>query len=920
MSHSSKELRTAFLDFFAERGHEIVPSSPLVPANDPTLLFTNSGMVQFKDVFLGRESRASQRAVTSQRCLRAGGKHNDLENVGYTDRHLTFFEMLGNFSFGDYFKRDAIRFAWEFMTGVLGLPPERLWCTVYLDDDEAASLWLDDIGVDKRRFARIGADENFWSMGDTGPCGPCSEIFYDHGEGVPGGPPGSPDAEGDRYVEVWNLVFMQYDRNAQGKLTPLPKPSVDTGMGLERLSAVMQGVTSVYDTDLFRSLIEAAAEATRTRNLTSNSLRVIVDHIRACSFLIVDGVLPGNEGRGYVLRRIIRRALRHGHKLGVEEPFFHSLVASLDAEMGQAYPELTEHRAHVERVLLQEEERFAETLAKGMRLLEGVIADLPGGAALPGETVFRLYDTYGFPEDLTVDIARERGLTVDREGFEHAMKGQRTRSRRASRFEALAHDLPSLSEETEFLGYESLEADGEIVALFDGEANPVERLSAGDTGIVVLDRTPFYAESGGQVGDTGRLWGGAGGLSGDADRLAGGNGNPSDDAERLVGGTDRQSGGTGRRTDDEDRPSGDTSRQSGAAAEFRVSDTRKLDAAHGHIGSLASGELAVGAQVSALVDAERRAAIVLNHSATHLLHAALRDVLGSHVQQKGSLVAPDRLRFDFSHYEPVSGDELEQIEALVNEQIRLNTAAETRVLPFDEAIAAGAIAFFGDKYGDDVRVLTLGEFSTELCGGTHVSRAGDIGLFKITSESGIAAGQRRLEAVTGRGALDWVNAGETVLRDVAGLVKGGRDDVRDKVAQIIERARKLEREVAKLKSRLATGGGRDLLDETENVNGVQLLVARLDGADVKALRSAADRLKDKLGSGVVVLGSVEGSKVYLVAGVTKDLTDRLHAGKLIKPVAKRVGGSGGGRPDFAQAGGTLPDKLDEALALVKTSL
>ena len=892
MSHSSKELRTSFLEFFAERGHEIVPSSPLVPANDPTLLFTNSGMVQFKDVFLGRESRASQRAVTSQRCLRAGGKHNDLENVGYTDRHLTFFEMLGNFSFGDYFKRDAIRFAWEYMTEVLGLPPERLWCTVYLDDDEAASLWLDDIGIDKSRFARIGAEENFWSMGDTGPCGPCSEIFYDHGEGVPGGPPGSPDAEGDRYVEVWNLVFMQFDRNAQGELTPLPKPSVDTGMGLERLSAVMQGVHSVYDTYLFRSLIEAAAAATGTRDLASNSLRVIVDHIRACSFLIVDGVLPGNEGRGYVLRRIIRRALRHGYKLGVEEPFFHSLVASLDAEMGQAYPELTEHRGHVERVLLQEEERFAETLDKGMRLLEGAIADLPGGAALPGETVFKLYDTYGFPEDLTADIARERGLGVDREGFERAMKGQRTRSRQASRFEALAHDLPSLSEETEFLGYEDLEADGEVVALFDAEAKPVERLGEGDTGIVVLDRTPFYAESGGQVGDTGRL-------SAEAGRLA-------DDAVRMAGYTGRLPG---------------TPHEAfGAAAEFRVSDTRKLDAAHGHIGSVASGEIAVGARVIASVDAERRAATVLNHSATHLLHAALREVLGSHVQQKGSLVAPDRLRFDFSHYEPVGNDELEQIEALVNEQIRLNTAAETRVLPFDEAIAAGAIAFFGDKYGDDVRVLTLGEFSTELCGGTHVSRAGDIGLFKITSESGIAAGQRRIEAVTGRGALAWVNAGETVLREVAGLVKGSRDDVSDKVVQLIERARNLEREVAKLKSSLATGGGRDLLDEAEEVNGVQLLVARLDGADVKALRSAADRFKDKLRSGVVVLGSVEAGKVYLVAGVTKDLTDRLHAGKLIKPVAECVGGSGGGRPDFAQAGGTLPEKLDEALALVKTSL
>ncbi len=892
MSHSSKELRTSFLEFFAERGHEIVPSSPLVPANDPTLLFTNSGMVQFKDVFLGRESRASQRAVTSQRCLRAGGKHNDLENVGYTDRHLTFFEMLGNFSFGDYFKRDAIRFAWEYMTEVLGLSPERLWCTVYLDDDEAASLWLDDIGIDKSRFARIGAEENFWSMGDTGPCGPCSEIFYDHGEGVPGGPPGSADAEGDRYVEVWNLVFMQFDRNAQGELTPLPKPSVDTGMGLERLSAVMQGVHSVYDTDLFRSLIEAAAAATGTQDLASNSLRVIVDHIRACSFLIVDGVLPGNEGRGYVLRRIVRRALRHGYKLGVEEPFFHSLVASLDTEMGQAYPELTEHRGHVERVLLQEEERFAETLDKGMRLLEGAIADLPSGAALPGETVFKLYDTYGFPEDLTADIARERGLSVDRDGFERAMKGQRTRSRRASRFEALAHDLPSLSEETEFLGYECLEADGEIVALFDAEANPVERLSKGDTGIVVLDRTPFYAESGGQVGDTGRLLAEPGRFADDMTRMPGYTGRLSDTPHELFG----------------------------AAAEFRVTDTRKLDAAHGHIGSLASGELTVGATVSASVDAARRAATVLNHSATHLLHAALREVLGSHVQQKGSLVAPDRLRFDFSHYEPVGNDELDEIEALVNEQIRLNTAAETRVLPFDEAIAAGAIAFFGDKYGDDVRVLTLGEFSTELCGGTHVSRAGDIGLFKITSESGIAAGQRRIEAVTGRGALAWVNAGETVLREVAGLVKGSRDDVSDKVVQLIERARNLEREVAKLKSSLATGGGRDLLDETEEVNGVQLLVARLDGADVKALRSAADRFKDKLGSGVVVLGSVEADKVYLVAGVTKDLTDRLHAGKLIKPVAECVGGSGGGRPDFAQAGGTLPDKLDEALALVKTSL
>ena len=862
MNHSSNELRKAFLDYFAARDHEIVPSSPLVPANDPTLLFTNAGMVQFKDVFLGRESRASRRAVTAQRVMRAGGKHNDLENVGYTDRHLTFFEMLGNFSFGDYFKRDAIRYAWEFMTEVLGLPAERLWGTVYLDDDEAASIWLDDIGIDKRRFARLGEDDNFWAMGDTGPCGPCSEIFYDHGDGVDGGPPGSGDDDGDRYVEVWNLVFMQFDRNAAGELVPLPKPSVDTGMGLERIAAIMQGVHSIYETDLFRNLIESAATATGTRDLGSNSLRVIADHIRACSFLIADGVLPGNEGRGYVLRRIIRRALRHGYKLGIEEPFFHALVANVEADMGQAYPELAAQRRHVERILLQEEERFAETLAKGMRLLEGVIADLPAGASLPGETVFRLYDTYGFPEDLTADIARERGLTVDRAGFEHAMTGQRTRSRRASRFEALAHDLPSVAEETAFLGYECLEADGEVVALFDAEAQPVERLTAGATGIVVLDRTPFYAESGGQVGDTGRL--------------------TSDDAE------------------------------------FRVSDTRKLDAAHGHIGSLASGDLAVGDKVSASVDAARRAAIVLNHSATHLLHAALREVLGAHVQQKGSLVAPDRLRFDFSHYESVGSDELAQIETLVNEQIRLNSAAATKVLPYDEAIASGALAFFGDKYSDDVRVLTLGDFSTELCGGTHVSRAGDIGLFKITSESAIAAGQRRIEAVTGRDALAWVNAGETMLRDVAGLVKGSRDDVRDKVAQLIERARNLEREVRNLKGRLATGGSRDLLDEAEIVDGIKLLAARLDGADVKALRSAADKLKDRLGSGVVVLGSVEADKVCLVAGVTRDLTSRHHAGELIKLVAECVGGNGGGRPDFAQAGGTLPDKLDEALALVRT--
>ena len=860
MKQTSSELRQSFLDYFEQRGHEVVSSSPLVPANDPTLLFTNAGMVQFKDVFLGRESRRIPRAATAQRCVRAGGKHNDLENVGYTARHHTFFEMLGNFSFGDYFKREAIHFAWEYVTKVLGLPPERLWCTVYEDDDEAASIWLDEIGVAKQRFARLGEHDNFWAMGDTGPCGPCSEIFYDHGEAIAGGPPGTADADGDRYVEIWNLVFMQFERNAAGELSPLPKPSVDTGMGLERLAAVMQGVHSNYDIDLFKRLIEAAATATRTADLGNNSLKVIADHIRASSFLIADGVLPGNEGRGYVLRRIIRRALRHGHQLGVEEPFFHSLVASLENEMGAAYPELERRREHVERVLLQEEQRFAVTLAQGMRLLDEVIAKLPSGGKIPGETVFKLYDTYGFPEDLTADVARERGLGIDQAGFDTAMAGQRDKARKASRFEAAVSDLPALEQATEFLGYEQLEAEATVVTLFNAERQAVQRLDAGNGGIVVLDQTPFYAESGGQVGDAGLLAG----------------------------------------------PSG----------HFEVADTQKLGSAFGHIGSVAEGSLAVGERIAARVDAERRAAIVLNHSATHLMHAALRSVLGDHVQQKGSLVAPDRLRFDFAHYEALTAEELERIEALVNAQIRINTAAETRVVSYDEAIQAGALAFFGDKYGERVRVLKLGEFSTELCGGTHVRRAGDIGLFKITSESGIAAGVRRIEAVTGLGALDWVRASESQLQEVAGLVKGTRDDVKDKVAQLVDRSRALEREVQALKAKLASGSGRELLDEVREVAGIKVLTARIDGADDKALRTATDQLKDKLGSGVVVLGSVEGGKVRLVAGVTKDLADRVKAGELIKPVAECVGGRGGGRADFAQAGGTLPDKLDEALALV----
>jgi alanyl-tRNA synthetase len=862
MSLTSSELRRAFLDYFAQQGHEIVPGSSLVPANDPTLLFTNAGMVQFKDVFLGRESRAIPRAATAQRCVRAGGKHNDLENVGYTARHHTFFEMLGNFSFGDYFKREAIHFAWEFITQVLGLPPERLWCTVYEDDDEAASIWLDEIGVDESRFARLGAADNFWAMGDTGPCGPCTEIFYDHGPGIPGGPPGSPEQDGDRYIEIWNLVFMQFDRNEQGELSPLPKPSVDTGMGLERIAAVMQGVHSNYDIDLFVSLIEAAAAATGTTDLESKSLRVIADHIRACSFLVADGVLPSNEGRGYVLRRIIRRAVRHGYMLGQEQPFFYTLVGAVEEQMGEAYPELGERRAHVERVLHQEELRFAETLTHGMRLLEDAIEGMPAGGVIPGETVFKLYDTYGFPEDLTADIARERQLTIDQAGFDRFMEAQRARARKASHFSAARSGAPRLEEPTEFLGYEMLEADGHVLALYDAEGRPVSSLQEGERGIVVLNRTPFYAESGGQIGDTGEL--------------------------------------AGR-----------------AAAAFDVEDTQKLGNAFGHIGVVTRGSFDVGDRVRAAVDAERRAAIVLNHSATHLLHAALRRVLGDHVQQKGSLVAPDRLRFDFSHYEPVSAAQLEEIERLVNAEIRRNVAADIRVMDYDEAIGAGALAFFGDKYGDKVRVLKLGDFSTELCGGTHVSRAGDIGLFKIVSEGGVAAGVRRIEAVTGPGALEWVGTADKLLRNVAGLVRGGRDEVLDKVSQIIERGRSLERENEALKAKLASGGARDLMQEVEEVAGTKVLAARLDGADGKALRDAVDRLKDKLGSGVVVLGAVDGDKVRLVAGVTKDLADRLPAGRLIAPVAERVGGRGGGRPDFAQAGGNAPERLDEALGLVK---
>jgi alanyl-tRNA synthetase len=859
MKHSSNELRQSFLDYFAQRGHEIVPSSPLVPANDPTLLFTNAGMVQFKNVFLGQEQRKIPRAVSAQRCVRAGGKHNDLENVGYTARHHTLFEMLGNFSFGDYFKREAIHYAWDFVTGELGLAPERLWCTVFEDDEEAAQIWLEEVGVDPARFGRLGAKDNFWAMGDMGPCGPCSEIFYDHGPDVAGGPPGSPDEDGDRFVEVWNLVFMQYERNESGELSALPKPSVDTGMGLERLAAVMQGVHSNYETDLFKGLIADAMEATKTRDAQNKSLRVIADHIRACSFLITDGVLPGNEGRGYVLRRIIRRAVRHGYKLGTEEPFFHTLVESVEAQMGAAYPELGEQRQHVERVLRQEEDRFAETLSHGMRILEDAIESLPAGGVIPGETAFKLYDTYGFPEDLTADVARERGLSVDHAGFAVSMEQQRERARAASHFVLDRSKLPNIDTPTAFTGYDTLYREAAVTALFvDNE--PAEMLESGTAGIVVLDATPFYAESGGQVGDTGILEG--------------------DDLR------------------------------------FEVDDTQKLGQAHGHLGRLLEGRLAVGDVVHAHVDAQRREATVLHHSATHLLHAALRQVLGTHVQQKGSLVAPDRLRFDFSHYEPVKPEELNRIERLVNERIRENAAAETQEMDYEAAIAAGALAFFGDKYADTVRVLTLGESSTELCGGTHVARTGDIGLMKIVAETGIAAGVRRIEAVTGQVAESWVENGDALLREVAGLVKGSRDDVAEKVGQLLERNRGLERELEALRGKLASGSGRDLIEQAVDIKGVKVLAARLDGADSKALRNAADQLKDRLGSGVVVLGAVEDDKVRLVAGVTKDLTETVKAGALIGPVAEHVGGRGGGRADFAQAGGNDPEKLDSALALV----
>ncbi|PWG60959.1 alanine--tRNA ligase [Sediminicurvatus halobius] len=854
---TSAEIRTAFHEFFRERGHEVVPSSPLVPANDPTLLFTNAGMVQFKDVFLGREQRPYSRAVTSQRCVRAGGKHNDLENVGYTARHHTFFEMLGNFSFGDYFKRDAIRYAWTFLTEVLELPPERLWVTVYEEDDEAAQLWLEDIGVDPGRFSRIGAEDNFWSMGDTGPCGPCSEIFYDHGPEVPGGPPGTPEEDGDRYVEIWNLVFMQYDRAADGSLAPLPSPSIDTGMGLERIAAVVQGVHNNFEIDLFRNLVSAAARLAGTDELENSSLRVIADHIRACAFLIVDGVFPSNEGRGYVLRRIIRRAVRHGYKLGIAEPFFHRLVAPLVTEMGDAYPELPAAQETVERILRQEEERFRETLEQGLKLLGEDLDRLEGGT-IPGETVFKLYDTFGFPVDLTADIARERGLELDMAGFERAMTAQRERARAASTFRAEYGGAADFGGRSDFTGYTESEDVGRVIGLYR-EGGAVNRLEAGDQGMVILDRTPFYAEAGGQVGDTGWLV-----------------------AEGFV---------------------------------FEVQDTVRYGAAHGHLGVVREGGIGLDEAVDARIDRERRARTELNHTATHLLHAALREVLGEHVRQKGSLVAPERLRFDFAHFEPVTREQLQRVEALVNDQIRADEPAEIFETDYDKAIALGAMALFGEKYGDRVRVVRFGDFSTELCGGTHVARAGRIGYCKLVSEGGVSAGVRRVEAVTGDAAVRWVQDVEARLGRVSELLRVSPENVAVRVEQELERSRGLERELGRLQQKLASAAGSDLAGRAEPVDGLQVLASRVDG-DGKSLRETVDQLKNKLGSAAIVLASVDGGKVRLVAGVTPDATDRIKAGELVNAVATQVGGRGGGRADFAQAGGSDPERLDQALASV----
>ena len=873
---STSDIRRDFLEFFRGKGHTIVPSAPLVPGNDPTLLFTNSGMVQFKDVFLGAEKRSYVRAADVQRCLRAGGKHNDLDSVGYTARHHTFFEMLGNWSFGDYFKKDAIAWAWELLTEVWKLPKDRLLATVYHTDDEAYDIWLNDIGLPPERIVRIGdnkgapfASDNFWQMADTGPCGPCTEIFYDHGPEHAGGPPGSPDEDGDRYIEIWNNVFMQFDRAADGTLTPLPAPCVDTGMGLERLAAILQGVHSNYEIDLFQALIRHAAELTGTSDLDNKSLRVIADHIRASAFLIVDGVLPSNEGRGYVLRRIIRRALRHGWMLGVREPFFHKLVATLDTLMGEAYPVLRQGRATAERALKAEEERFAETLDSGMRIFNDVAARSSGTGhegVIPGADAFRLYDTYGFPLDLTQDMARERGMSVDLAGFDAAMAQQKETARAAGKFGGgtqLPADLVATLQPTQFLGYDSLTEGGlQVVALLKG-GRPVEALEAGDDGIVLLDRTPFYAESGGQVGDTGEL-----------------------DAQGV---------------------------------RFTVGDTVKLAGQfHAHVGSLQAGVLRKGDRLVGAVDAERRASTILNHSATHLLHAALREVLGTHVQQKGSLVAPDRLRFDFSHFQPVSPAELAEIERRVNAEIRANHEGEVHHMGMQEALDFGAIALFGEKYGEHVRVLRFGPTSTELCGGTHVGRTGDIGLFKIVSEGGVSSGVRRIEALTGQGALDHVEQEERRLVEAAALLGGTSGEVTDKLRALLDRQRKLERELDALRAKAASGATADLAAQAVDVSGLKVLAARLEGFDAKALREAVDRLRQQLGDSVVVLAGVQEGKASLVAGVGGAAAGRIAAGELLGDLARKAGGKGGGRPDLAQGGGPDGPALAEAIAGVRS--
>ncbi|MCX7197640.1 MAG: alanine--tRNA ligase [Proteobacteria bacterium] len=867
---TANEIRAKFLQYFEQKGHAVVRSSSLVPGNDPTLLFVNSGMVQFKDVFLGTDKRAYTKATTSQRSVRAGGKHNDLENVGYTARHHTFFEMLGNFSFGDYFKREAIHHAWTLLTDVYQLPKDKLWVTVYHTDDEAYAIWKDEIGVPADRIVRIGdnkgapyASDNFWQMADTGPCGPCSEIFFDHGPEVEGGPPGSPDADGDRYIEIWNLVFMQFNRDEAGNMNPLPKPSVDTGMGLERIAAVLQHVHSNYEIDLFQALIAAAARETGTNDLANNSLKVIADHIRACSFLIVDGVIPGSEGRGYVLRRIIRRALRHGYKLGQQKPFFHRLVGPLVEQMGEAYPELVQEATRVEQVLKAEEERFGETLENGMRILEGALTREDN--VLDGEMVFTLYDTFGFPVDLTADIARERGKTVDIAGFEQAMSRQREQARAAGKFRSAAAVAYS-GDKTRFKGYDTLESEGRVVALYVG-GTAVDKVGAGDTAIIVLDETPFYAESGGQVGDVGELV--------------------------------------------------------GASGTFTVDDTTKIQPdVFGHHGKIVTGSIAIGETLGARVDIVARSRAAANHSATHLMHAALRKVLGTHVQQKGSLVDADRTRFDFSHDRPMSADEIASVERLVNAEIRRNTSVGARVMKYDDAIKAGAMALFGEKYGDEVRVLSMGgdkaaAFSTELCGGTHVGRTGDIGFFKVLTEGGVAAGIRRVEAVTGEGALAHVQRIDHSLSDLASSLRTSPAELQARVGQVLEQVRMLEKELGRLKSKMASSQGEDLFTRAVDVKGIKVLAASLDTGDAKALRETMDKLKDKLKSAVIVLGGAADGKATLIAGVTPDLVGKVKAGELVNFVAQQVGGKGGGRADMAQAGGTEPAKLPQALAAVE---